>query len=154
MKATTIIGGIALGAMGLVAKKWLDGEVQKARELYGDDYTVTETIMDKIESGLYKTGDALDNFEEKVENALDKTESALTGQEVDHYKVFTINKNTSVDEVKGFCDGLNSVVEPLSNNLGAMAMAEKEQELQNAQDEIARLKEQLEKLQGNNAQSI
>ena len=154
MKATTIIGGIALGAMGLVAKKWLDGEVQKARELYGDDYTVTETIMDKIESGLYKAGDVLDNFEEKVENALDKAESALTGQEVDHYKVFTINKNTSVDEVKGFCDGLNSVVEPLSNNLGAMAMAEKEQELQNAQDEIARLKEQLEKLQGNNAQNV
>ena len=154
MKATTIIGGIALGAMGLVAKKWLDGEVQKARELYGDDYTVTETIMDKIESGLYKAGDALDNFEEKVQNALDKAESALTGQEVDHHKIFTINENTKPEEIQGFCDGLNSVVEPLSNNLGAMAMAEKEQELQNAQDEIARLKEQLEKLRGNNTQSI
>ena len=31
MKATTIIGGIALGAVGLVAKKWLDGEVKKSK---------------------------------------------------------------------------------------------------------------------------
>ena len=94
MKATTIIGGIALGAVGLVAKKWLDGEVEKARELYGDDYTVTETLLDKVESGLYKAGDALDSFEEKVENTFDKIESELTGQEVDHHK-FKVDKNTS-----------------------------------------------------------
>lgn len=71
MKAKTIIGGIALGALGLVAKKWLDGEVEKSKALYGDDYTITETLLDKIENGLYKAGDALDNFEEKIENTFD-----------------------------------------------------------------------------------
>lgn len=149
MKATTIIGGIALGAVGLVAKKWLDGEVEKARELYGDDYTVTETLLDKVESGLYKAGDALDSFKEKVENTFDKIESELTGQEVDHHK-FKVDENTSPETIKGFCDGVNSVIEPLSNNLHAMAMEEKEQELQSAKDEIARLQEQIAKLQGSN----
>ena len=149
MKATTIIGGIALGAVGLVAKKWLDGEVEKARELYGDDYTVTETLLDKVESGLYKAGDALDSFEEKVENTFDKIESELTGQEVDHHN-FKVDENTNPETVKGFCDGINSVIEPLSNNLHSMAMEEKEQELQSAKDEIARLQEQIAKLQGSN----
>lgn len=149
MKATTIIGGIALGAVGLVAKKWLDGEVEKARELYGDDYTVAETLLDKVENGLYRAGDALDSFEEKIENAFDKAESALTGQEVDHHK-FKIDENTSPETIKGFCDGANSVIEPFSNNLHAMAMEEKEQELQSAKDEIARLQEQIAKLQADN----
>lgn len=54
-----------------MAKKWLDGEVEKSRALYGDDYTITETLLDKIENGLYKAGDALDNFEEKIENTFD-----------------------------------------------------------------------------------
>ena len=53
MKATTIIGGIALGAVGLVAKKWLDGEVEKARELYGDDYTVTESFTNSKKAEEY-----------------------------------------------------------------------------------------------------
>ena len=149
MKATTIIGGIALGAVGLVAKKWLDGEVEKARELYGDDYTVTETLLDKVESGLYKAGDALDSFEEKVENTFDKIESAVTGKEVDHRK-FKVDENTSPETIKGFCDGANSILEPLSNNLHAMAMEEKEQELQSAKDKITRLQEQIAKLQGSN----
>ena len=149
MKATTIIGGIALGAVGLVAKKWLDGEVEKARELYGDDYTVTETLLDKVESGLYKAGDALDSFEENVENTFDKIESAVTGKEVDHHK-FKVDENTSPETIKGFCDGVNSIMEPLSNNLHSMAMEEKEQELQSAKDEITRLQEQIAKLQGSN----
>lgn len=149
MKATTIIGGIALGAVGLVAKKWLDGEVEKARELYGDDYTVTETLLDKVESGLYKAGDALDSFEENVENTFDKIESAVTGKEVDHHK-FKVDENTSPEVIQGFCDGANSILEPLSNNLHAMAMEEKEQELQSAKDKIARLQEQIAKLQGSN----
>ena len=41
-------------------------------------------------------------------------------------------------------------MEPLSNNLHSMAMEEKEQELQSAKDEIARLQEQIAKLQGSN----
>ena len=85
----------------------------------------------------------------KVENTFDKVESELTGQEVDHRK-FKVDENTSPEVIQGFCDGANSILEPLSNNLHEMAMEEKEQELQSAKDEIARLQEQIAKLQGSN----
>ena len=103
MKATTILGGIALGAVGLVAKKWLDSEVEKARGLYGDDYTIKETLLDKVESGLYRAGDVLDGLDEKVENTFDKVESIVTGEEVDHHKL------TSPEAIQGFCYGANSI---------------------------------------------
>ena len=92
-----------------MAKKWLDGEVEKARELYGDDYTVTETLLDKVESGLYKAGDALDSFEENVENTFDKIESAVTGKEVDQ-RNFKVDENTSREVIQGLCDGVKSVI--------------------------------------------
>lgn len=58
-----IVGGAAIIAGGYFAKKWLDGEVAKSRELYGDDYTVTDTVMDKFEEVLKKLSTVVHSVE-------------------------------------------------------------------------------------------
>ena len=60
MKAKYAIAAIALGAAGFMAKKWLDKEVEKSREIYGDDYSIKDTLLDKLENGLWKSYDALE----------------------------------------------------------------------------------------------
>ena len=53
MKAKYAIAAIALGAAGFMAKKWLDKEVEKSREIYGDDYSIKDTLSDKFAHGLW-----------------------------------------------------------------------------------------------------
>lgn len=72
MKAKYAIAAIALGVAGFMAKKWLDKEVEKSRKIYGDDYSVQDTLLDKLENGLWKSYDALESVEETTLTALDK----------------------------------------------------------------------------------
>lgn len=56
-------------------KKWLDKEVEKSRKIYGDDYSVQDTLLDKLENGLWKSYDALESVEETTLTALDKLQT-------------------------------------------------------------------------------
>lgn len=92
MKAKYAIAAIALGAAGFMAKKWLDKEVEKSREIYGDDYSIQDTLLDKLEDGLWKSYDALERVEETTLTALDKLQTKLTGKEVDHRTIVDLNE--------------------------------------------------------------
>ena len=92
MKAKYAIAAIALGAAGFMAKKWLDKEVEKSRKIYGDDYSVKDTLLDKFENGLWKSYDALERVEETTLTALDKLQTKITGKEVDHRTILDLNE--------------------------------------------------------------
>lgn len=92
MKAKYAIAAIALGVAGFMAKKWLDKEVEKSRKLYGDDYSVQDTLLDKLENGLWKSYDALERAEETTPTALDKLQTKITGKEVDHRTIIDLNE--------------------------------------------------------------
>lgn len=92
MKAKYAIAAIALGAAGFMAKKWLDKEVEKSREIYGDDYSIKDTLLDKLENGLWKSYDALEKVEETTLTALDKLQTKITGKEVDHRTILDLNE--------------------------------------------------------------
>lgn len=92
MKAKYAIAAIALGAAGFMAKKWLDKEVEKSREIYGDDYSIKDTLLDKLENGLWKSYDALERAEETTLTALDKLQTKITGKEVDHRTILDLNE--------------------------------------------------------------
>ncbi|WP_086229313.1 hypothetical protein [Campylobacter devanensis] len=92
MKAKYAIAAIALGAAGFMAKKWLDKEVEKSREIYGDDYSIKDTLLDKFENGLWKSYDALERAEETTLTALDKLQTKITGKEVDHRTILDLNE--------------------------------------------------------------
>ena len=92
MKAKYAIAAIALGVAGFMAKKWLDKEVEKSREIYGDDYSVQDTLLDKLENGLWKSYDALERAEETTLTALDKLQTKITGKEVDHRTIIDLNE--------------------------------------------------------------
>lgn len=92
MKAKYAIAAIALGAAGFMAKKWLDKEVEKSREIYGDDYSIKDTLLDKLENGLWKSYDALEKAEETTLTALDKLQTKITGKEVDRRTILDLNE--------------------------------------------------------------
>ena len=92
MKAKYAIAAIAIGAAGFMAKKWLDKEVEKSRKIYGDDYSVKDTLLDKFENGLWKSYDALERVEETTLTALDKLQTKITGKEVDHRTILDLNE--------------------------------------------------------------
>ncbi|MBR2149136.1 MAG: hypothetical protein IKK93_06105 [Campylobacter sp.] len=92
MKAKYAIAAIALGAAGFMAKKWLDKEVEKSKKIYGDDYSVQDTLLDKLENGLWKSYDALKSVEETTPTALDKLQTKITGKEVDHRTIIDLNE--------------------------------------------------------------
>lgn len=92
MKAKYAIAAIALGVAGFMAKKWLDKEVEKSKKIYGDDYSVQDTLLDKLENGLWKSYDALKSVKGTTLTVLDKLQTKIAGKEVDHRTIIDLNE--------------------------------------------------------------